>query len=229
MIAQSGVMKNCPHNIRDGQLQSSVRFWALILIYSVAIVPPLTATAADAKSQKKGSAAAGAAQDGSHGIAVVEIDRQTGKAKNVTIERSSGDQRYDAAMANLLRRHKYSKQGEARLRVPFSTEAAGIFTRKDAQKYLSQHGVNPDALIDAPQPHYPYLDWREGYGRYQLVVGANGEVTAVKTIQTTGVGRLDQAAIKALKKWRFRPGSVKTVLIPIHFQEEAGFLRILLE
>lgn len=220
-------MKSQPNNTRPHRAQASAWFAVLLTACYLATVPPLSA--AGTKGEKKGPAPASAASDGSYGIAVVEIDRQTGKVRNVTIERSSGDPRYDAAMADLLRRHKYSREGDAKLRVPFSTEAPGIFTRKDAQKYLSRHGVNPDALIDAPQPHYPYLDWREGWGRYQLIVGADGEVTSVRTIQSTGVGRLDQAATKALKRWRFRPGSVKTVLIPIHFREEAGFLRILLE
>ncbi|HJT79619.1 MAG TPA: energy transducer TonB [Chthoniobacterales bacterium] len=217
-------MKALPNNVRLGRACLSVLVAAFCLAITLAQIK-----AAEPKSKKNETASATAPPDGSFGIAVVEIDRRTGKATNVTIERSSGDPRYDAAITNMLRRNKYSREGSPQLRVPFSNEAAGIFTRKDVQKYLSQHGINPDALIDAPQPRYPYLDWREGWGRYQLVVGGNGEITSVKTAQSTGVGKLDQAAIKALKKWRFRPGSVKTVLIPIHFREESGFLRILLE
>ena len=169
---------------------------------------------------------------GSSGIAVVEIDAQTGKAIRVTLERSSGSPSYDATVIETLQRHKYPAHGVTHLRVPFAINAPGVFTRNDVERYLSRHGISPNALLDAPTPRYTLsalLSNAAGRGRYELIVGPNGHVTSVKTIQSTGMGRLDQAAINALRNWRFRPGTVKSVLIPMHFKQQSGFYQIILE
>ena len=176
--------------------------------------------------------AAGASGGGSSGIALVEIDPNTGKAKHVTLERSSGSPSYDASVIDALQHHKYPPHGVTQIRVPFSINAPGMFTRNDVERYLSRHGISPNAVLDAPPPHYSLaalLSNAEGRGRYELAVGPNGRVLSVKTIQSTGMGRLDQAAITALRNWRFQPGTITKVLIPMHFKQESGFYQVLLE
>jgi outer membrane biosynthesis protein TonB len=39
----------------------------------------------------------------------------------------------------------------------------------------------------------------------------------VRIKKSTGHTSLDAAAVSALKQWRFRPGSWKTLNIPVHF------------
>ena len=44
-----------------------------------------------------------------------------------------------------------------------------------------------------------------------------GIVTAARMLQSTGSELLDRAALKAYSKWRFKPGSVSQVKMPIEF------------
>jgi len=185
------------------------------------------------------SAASGAPQtanalpaDGSTGIAVVDVDTETGKVTHVQIERSSGSRRYDVAVIDALEHKQFSPHGAKQVRIPFSINAAGVFTQKDVEQYLSHHGIAANAVIAAPPPHYPLSAiWSiaAGRGRYELSVASTGQVASVKIIQSTGVGRLDTAAINALRSWRFRPGAVKTIIIPMNFDTQTGSYRILLE
>ena len=76
--------------------------------------------------------------------------------------------------------------------------------------------------IYAPRPDYP------SEARSQRVTGSgvcvvsvdprNGIVTEASMAQSTGDPRLDNAAIRAFRQWRFKPGTVSKVKIPIEFQ-----------
>jgi len=46
---------------------------------------------------------------------------------------------------------------------------------------------------------------------------ATGKVTSCRMAQSTGSDILDRAAINAFSQWRFKPGTVKEVRIPITF------------
>ncbi len=46
---------------------------------------------------------------------------------------------------------------------------------------------------------------------------ASGEVTSARMSPSTGHALLDQAALEAFRKWRFKPGSVSQVRTPITF------------
>ncbi len=76
-------------------------------------------------------------------------------------------------------------------------------------------------ILHAPRPEYPYLarDLREtGKGLFTLTVNtATGKVTAINVDTSTGRKRLDWACIKAFMQWRFRPGVVRKVRIPVTF------------
>jgi TonB family protein len=70
------------------------------------------------------------------------------------------------------------------------------------------------------KPEYPYeLRARhiEGAGVFQLHIRADGTVSSVDTLRSTGNAVLDQRARSAYLKWRFRPGPPAKVKIPITF------------
>jgi TonB family protein len=73
----------------------------------------------------------------------------------------------------------------------------------------------------APRPQYPYevrAKQIEGAGVFQLHVRADGTVSAVDTLRSTGNELLDYSARRAYLRWRFgAPGSATTVKIPITF------------
>jgi TonB family protein len=73
----------------------------------------------------------------------------------------------------------------------------------------------------APRPTYPYearAKHEQGSGIAILTVDpATGNVTNVVMALSTGVKILDDATISAFSQWRFKPGTVKKVRLPITF------------
>ena len=75
--------------------------------------------------------------------------------------------------------------------------------------------------ISHPAPDYPIEARRRhlvGSGVYQAKVDEYGDVDSVTIITSTGYPILDNAAVKALKKWRFRAHTGLTrIKVPIKF------------
>jgi TonB family protein len=73
----------------------------------------------------------------------------------------------------------------------------------------------------APGPAHPLLARTrriEGTGIFQLHIRADGTVSSVDILRSTGNELLDQSARRNYERWRFRaPGSATTVKIPITF------------
>jgi len=73
----------------------------------------------------------------------------------------------------------------------------------------------------APKPQYPYeARSRHITGSGVIVVdvdSGSGNVTSASVSQTIGSPILDNAALGAFRQWRFRPGTVSKVRIPITF------------
>jgi TonB family protein len=75
--------------------------------------------------------------------------------------------------------------------------------------------------IYAPRPQYPY----EARSRHIMGSGVcvadvdpgSGNVTSATMAQSVGNQILDNAAMSAFRQWRFRPGTVSKVRIPITF------------
>ena len=75
-------------------------------------------------------------------------------------------------------------------------------------------------VIDAPWPKYPSRAFSLGYsgtGIFLLSVRADGTISSVETLRSTGHTELDTPAMAALKKWRFQPKSVAQVRVPVPF------------
>ena len=77
-------------------------------------------------------------------------------------------------------------------------------------------------LVWSVAPVYSHDDraaWRQGGGVFHVVIDWNtGAVVAVSVKKSTGHPSLDNAAVQALKQWRFRPRSWKTLDIPVDFK-----------
>jgi TonB family protein len=75
-------------------------------------------------------------------------------------------------------------------------------------------------FIERPTPMYPrrlrILRLR-GSGNFRLHIDTQGQVTAVDTLKTTGDKELDHEAIKALLRWRAKPGPRWEVDVPVTF------------
>ena len=77
-------------------------------------------------------------------------------------------------------------------------------------------------VIHTVAPVYSFDDraaWRQGRGLFHLIIERDtGAVVQVTVKKSTGYATLDTSAIQALKQWRFRPGSWKTLDIPVDFR-----------
>jgi TonB family protein len=76
-------------------------------------------------------------------------------------------------------------------------------------------------LIYAPAPAFPPQASRPGVsgtGRFRLTFDANGNVTNVQVIQSTGNPPFDEAATRTLRQWRSSPGQGWVVTVPVTFQ-----------
>src|SRR5438034_8758699 len=75
--------------------------------------------------------------------------------------------------------------------------------------------------VNAPRPQYPYEARSRritGSGVCVVTVDpASGNVTGGSMAQSIGSPILDNAALSAFRQWRFRPGTVSQVRIPITF------------
>jgi protein TonB len=75
--------------------------------------------------------------------------------------------------------------------------------------------------LSAPRPEYPYEARRQkitGNGVVALTVDSlTGSVSDVSMWQSTGSPVLDNAAVAAFRRWRFKPGTVSRVKSPITF------------
>ena len=73
----------------------------------------------------------------------------------------------------------------------------------------------------APRPVYPYEARRQritGSGIALLTVDSvDGNVVDVRMVQSCGSSILDNATLDAFQRWRFKPGSVERVQVPITY------------
>jgi TonB family protein len=76
--------------------------------------------------------------------------------------------------------------------------------------------------IYSPLPDYPHEELLRGIkGSGVCVVSidpGSGSVTGASMAESTGNPTLDKSAVSTLQKWRFKPGTVSTVRIPIEFK-----------
>src|SRR5881398_3565262 len=81
--------------------------------------------------------------------------------------------------------------------------------------------AQPPKAIYTPKPVYR-PEWAKqgltGKGVVLVTIDQRtGKVTVARMLQSTGNKQLDGAALEAYSQWRFQPGSVPQVKIPIEF------------
>ncbi|MFN2621964.1 MAG: energy transducer TonB [Chthoniobacterales bacterium] len=81
--------------------------------------------------------------------------------------------------------------------------------------------VSPADILYKVGPRYPDRLQRArigGTGMFRMLIDfKTGKVTDVVILQSTGSDALDREAIFALRRWRFKPGKVRKVDLPITF------------
>jgi protein TonB len=78
-------------------------------------------------------------------------------------------------------------------------------------------------VLYAPRPEYPLAARQRrwtGAGLFACNVRSDGTVASVDVVRSTGHEMLDQAAIAALRQWKFwkfKPEGLKVVRVPMNF------------
>jgi TonB family protein len=88
------------------------------------------------------------------------------------------------------------------------------------REYRLTHDELKTQVIYAPMPEYPLEAQRRlfgGQGYYRLNVAHDGNVTAVKVIESAGNEILDVACLNAFKRWRWKPGFRREIDLPVSF------------
>lgn len=97
----------------------------------------------------------------------------------------------------------------------------------DSQETRGAQTETPHQPIHSPEPEYPAdaLSKRQtGRVTLRVTVGTDGRVVAVSVLRTSGVPSLDQAALAAVRNWRFAPAlrsgvAIETeIAVPIKFE-----------
>ena len=94
---------------------------------------------------------------------------------------------------------------------------AGTLVSKNVIR--TRDGLLQNAVVNAPDPVIPAIARQQrSRGVYVVEISVvRGIVDNVRVLQSSGNKTLDDAAIEALLKWRFRPRSVYKVTVPIDF------------
>ncbi len=149
------------------------------------------------------------------GVFRVVFDAATGVATGVTVEKSTGHALLDDAGKKALMRWRCKPRELSTITVPFSFR----LTDPEGRSYVEKMRAARRFATYSPMPTTPTGLWRSyyrgGYGVYRMIVDPNtGRVVEVKVVDTSSSARIDDAAIKAFRQWRFRPHTVTSVTVP---------------
>jgi TonB family protein len=157
------------------------------------------------------------------GIAIITIDKSTGKVIDATMAISTESKELDAAALEAFRRWKFKPNTVTKAKIPITFTMAGkayvIVKAARPMNVVLAPFLGRENVLKAPVPRYPlYASWsnKEGSGVYRMDVDKNGRVVNVKTLKSSGDATFDHAAVGALRQWRFRRGP-GTLQLPLAF------------
>jgi TonB family protein len=96
--------------------------------------------------------------------------------------------------------------------------------RASAERLISGSAARPVTTY-APRPGYPQEARShriEGNGVCVVSVDASGSVTSVSMARSTGSALLDKSVLSTVRTWRFKPGTVGKVSVPVEFTLEGN-------
>jgi TonB family protein len=104
--------------------------------------------------------------------------------------------------------------------ISYATDVKGV--RHSAKGYPRFHEPWRRDLLAGFGPKYPYTDRvfrHQGTGVYKLLLDLKtGAVASVAILHSSGFKSLDDSAVGALGKWRWKPGRWKEIQMPVKFQ-----------
>jgi TonB family protein len=90
-----------------------------------------------------------------------------------------------------------------------------------AETSPTPHATPKPRLLYAPAPSFPpgqSLPGQSGTGRFRLTFDAQGNVTNIQIVTSTGNPYFDQAVIKTLRQWKSAPSEGWQATVPVTFR-----------
>lgn len=135
-----------------------------------------------------------------------------------------------SALWSLLGPSKYAapaEVAEARLVLSRHAELAttpGVFAKREASSAIVHGGILNGKAVSAPPPVYPPLAMRariEGTAVVFVVVGTDGTVEVAEP--ASGHPLLSEAAVEAVRRWRFAPTRLSGEPVKVSGQVTVNF------
>jgi TonB family protein len=155
--------------------------------------------------------------------------RPDGTVSAVTIVRSTSHRDLDDAAVYTLTKWRFRPRAKwPPVRVDIVFELRG-----DSSDWPEMSGIGPhgealsnrqvrQSILTTSRIHYPKLSRRlrsRGTGLYEMRVDPRtGKVDEVAILKSTGARILDIECMRALGRWRFKPGAVRAARLPVTFE-----------
>lgn len=139
-----------------------------------------------------------------------QYDQISTEDQNVSIEMQLGSNSDEKSVLELM--DKLFRQSDPVLGPDGEIRSAGL-------------GTSAPVMVHTPDPAYSEEARAAGYEGtvvLSVVVGVDGLVHNARVVQALGKG-LDKKAIEALKKWRFKPGTMCGSPVPVQVDVEITF------
>lgn len=187
--------------------------------------------ASDWANQSKPSFPASALERNSEGVVKLRVVvTKEGTVDNAVVVKSSRDRDLDEAAQRGVLTWRMKRgaikpsdltQGREVI-IDFREEAAVAARYPDRVVAAFAHTQGADKWRSAPFPSYPMearLRHEEGAVRIQVKIGANGNVVRADVVQSSGHKVLDDAAIRAVQRWKAHPQYAgQTLSFPVLFE-----------
>jgi TonB family protein len=149
---------------------------------------------------------------------LIQFDAKTGHATKIETIRSTGYAVLDEAAIGALRRWIVKPHSCDVMEVPINFKLDGL---KATTVRAATERTGKEVILYSPWPRFPLAAAAHGVagsGRYLLRIDPHtGQVVEVQILQTMHDQRLDDAAVKTLRQWRFKPNTVRKFVVPIDF------------
>jgi TonB family protein len=159
------------------------------------------------------------------GVAVMRVDRATGKVTSCHMAQSTGSHILDRAAVSAFSQWHFKPGTVKEVRIPITFTVGGqVFTEyrvkeKPVDDTLAAF-LGKGTVLKGQFPAYPRsVPWTEkqGSGVYELHVGRDGAVSHVKILKRSGDDVFDRTAVDTLRKWRLRRGPL-ILELPLAFR-----------
>jgi TonB family protein len=159
------------------------------------------------------------------GVAILQIDKSTGKVVSCRMDPSTGSTVLDAGAMEAFRQWRFKPGTVAMARIPITFAVGG--------QVLTEYRVKEKPMDEAlaaflgkgtvekgPIPAYPRsVPWtnKQGKAVFELHAQKDGRVSEVRILKASGDAVFDRIAVDTLRKWRLRRGPL-ILELPLSFK-----------